>query len=242
MKTLKKLLAGTIALVTLIAFSPASAAIHFAFSSSQDITTTGYTPTGSISVVFWGYMDSLPSTHASDYWNGPNSNWIFGVESSTNKPSQIRYKSSTGAQVTGNNALSVNTWYLFQFTHNTATGEQAIHVWDTSFTLVSSAAATNTSGARDTGTSWGIGRQGGGGNYWDGAMRNMVVVNAVLTDAETITIGFSCNPLIEGVNTIAKFWPLVDGNDNREMVNLTTTTLNNTPANGIDPPTIPYRY
>src|SRR4051794_19241761 len=107
-------------LITAIAIclipSLAFAATHFKFSSSQWIATSGYTPTGSESIVFWGYLDSLPSTNASDMWNGANCDFIFGVTSAANKPSSIIYKNNAcgnSNQLTANNALSINTWYCF---------------------------------------------------------------------------------------------------------------------------------
>lgn len=222
-------------------------AVHLARTSSQWIATSGYAPTGSESIVFWGYMDSLPTAFADSFLSGPNCNFMFGMDNPSNKPVSYVYKDNvcvSNNQLIANNALNANTWYCFYYAEDTSTGIQAIRVFGTDFSLASSGSVTTSTGARGTnGTSWGIGLQGAGGNFWNGRLRSMAVSDVgSLTDQQIQAICSSSNPALHSPVTLSHYWPLVDGSDARELVSHTSSSVQAAPTYSPNSPLTPFDY
>ena len=103
--------------------------------------------------------------------------------------------------------------------------------------------ATSTAVATRTGTEDGFVIGSVGTNNWNGAVRGLTVVDAVLTQAQLQKIVLSRNPY-SVISQIELYCPLTSGTDNRcwtgsKQISL---TMFNSPSFKVDPPTTPFPF
>src|SRR3990167_2715583 len=211
-------------------------AIRLTSANSEKMTTSGLAPTGDIVFECWLYPITVTGTQHWFFMIGnASADYIAYTIGASGDLDRFTAQTNKGGSfnANGNADITANQWYYFRGTRKSSDGVMTVKAWNASdLSVHSSGTVTAGTGAMsyEGGASVQIGLNiaAGGVSYFDGRIRNAILITSgIPTDAESLARAQASNPILKGPNhnTVSNFWPMMDADDTRDLLQANTLTM-----------------